>query len=43
MYVLIFSKKILFETFLKLRKIQRDIVINVKTSSCKAPVFFVGF
>ena len=26
-----------------LRRIQRDIVINVKTSSCEVPVILVGF
>ena len=31
------------ETFLILRRIQRDIVINVKTSSCKVPLNLVGF
>jgi hypothetical protein len=30
-----FSLQLLFETILILRRIQRDIVINVKTSSCK--------
>jgi hypothetical protein len=40
--VLIFSTN-LFEIFLILRRIQRDIVINVKTSSCKVPVIPVGF
>ena len=39
----IFYRHILFETFLILRKIQRDIVINVETSSCKVPVILVGF
>ena len=33
----------LSKTFLILRRIQRDIVINVKTSLCKGPVIFVGF
>ena len=33
----------LFEIFLILRRIQRDIVINVKTSLCKVPVIPVGF
>ena len=33
----------LFETFLILRTIQRDIVINVNTSSCKVPIILVGF
>ena len=34
---------IFYTTFLILRRIQRDIVVNVKTSSCKIPVIFVGF
>jgi uncharacterized membrane protein YbaN (DUF454 family) len=38
--VLIFSTA-LFEIFLILRKIQPDIVINVKTSSCKVQVRLV--
>ena len=41
MYVL--SLQILSKTFLIQRRIWRDIVINVKTSSCKVPVIFVGF
>jgi hypothetical protein len=32
-----FSRQLLSETFLILRRIQRDIVINVKTPSCKVP------
>jgi hypothetical protein len=39
MCVLILSV-ILFVIYLILRRIQRDIVINVKTSSCKEPVIF---
>jgi hypothetical protein len=42
MSVLIFSTTLL-EIFLILRRIQRDIVISVKTSSCKVPVILVGF
>ena len=38
-----FSLQVLLETFLILRINQRDIVIHVKTSSCKAPVIVVGF
>jgi hypothetical protein len=34
--------QILFETFLVLRRIHRDITINVVTSSCKVPVIVVG-
>ena len=33
----------LSKTFLILRRIQRDIVINVKTFSCKVPVILVTF
>jgi hypothetical protein len=33
----------LFETFLVLRRFQRDIVINVTTSSYKVSVILVGF
>ena len=40
--VLIFSAS-LSETLLILRRIQRDIVINMKTSSCKVPVILVRF
>ena len=39
--VFLFSVQLLFETFLILRIIQRDIVTNVKTSSCKLPDTFV--
>ena len=42
MCVLIFST-VLCKTFLILRIIQRDIVINVETFSCKVPVILVGF
>jgi hypothetical protein len=38
-----FYLQLLFETFLIQRRIQRDIVINVKTSSRKVPVILVGF
>ena len=37
------SLQLLFETFLTVRLIQRDIVINVKTNSCEVPVTLVGF
>ena len=42
MRVFIFST-ILFGTVLILRRIKRDIVKNMKTSSCKVPVILVGF
>jgi hypothetical protein len=35
--------QILFETFLILRRIQRDIVIDVETSSRKAPLLLSDF
>jgi hypothetical protein len=38
-----FSLQYLFETFLILSGVQRDIVINVKTSSCKVPGILVRF
>ena len=38
-----FSLQNLFETFLILRRIQRYNVINVKTSSCKVPLFLSDF
>ena len=41
--VFLFCLQILFEIFMNLRRIQQDIVINVKTSSCKVPVILVGF
>ena len=40
---ILISAQLLFETFLIVRRIQRDIVINMKTSSCKVPVILVGF
>ena len=42
MCVLVFCTT-LFETFLILGTIKRDIVINVKTSSCEVPTILVGF
>ena len=38
-----FSLQLLFETFIILGRIQRDIVISVKTYSCKVPLIFVRF
>ena len=42
MCVLIFSI-ILSTTFLILRRIQRDIIVNVLTSLCEVPVIIVRF
>ena len=42
MCILIFSTA-LFVTFTILRRIQRDIVMNLKTALCKIPVIFVAF
>ena len=36
-----FPLQLLFDTFLILRRIRRDIVINVKTSSCKMSVIII--
>jgi hypothetical protein len=38
-----FSLQLLSETFLILRRIQRDIIINVHRSSCRVPVVLVRF
>ena len=38
----VISLQILSKTFLILRRIRRDIVINVKKCSCKVPVILVG-
>jgi hypothetical protein len=43
MCVLIFSTKLFSETFLIMRRIQRDTIINVHKSSCKVPVILVIF
>ena len=43
MCVLGFFLQLVFETFLILRRIQQDIVTNVKTSLCKVPIIFVEF
>jgi len=37
-YVLEFSTRILSERFFIIRRIQRDIIINVHWSSCKVPL-----
>jgi hypothetical protein len=37
------SLQLLSETFLIIRRIQQDIIINVHRSSCKVPVIFVRF
>ena len=42
-YVFQFSLQLFFETFLILITIQRDIFINVKTSSPKVLVILIGF
>jgi len=42
MFVSIFSTTFL-ETFLILRKIQRDIIMNVHRSACEVPVIHVRF
>ena len=42
-YVCLFSLQLLSETFRMLRRIQRDMVINVHWSSCKVLVILVGF
>ena len=41
--VFLFSLQLLSETFLILRRIQRDITMNVKTILCKEPVILVAF
>ena len=37
------SLQLLYETFLILRRTERDIITNVHRSSCKVPVILVGF
>jgi hypothetical protein len=41
--IFLFSLRLSFETFLILRRIIRDIVINVKTYLYKVPIILVGF
>jgi hypothetical protein len=41
--VFLFSLQILSETFLILRRIQRDIIINVHRSSCQVPLLLSDF
>jgi hypothetical protein len=41
--VFCFSLHVVSETFLILRRIQRDIIINIHRSSCKVPVILVRF
>jgi hypothetical protein len=43
MSVLIFSLQLLSGTLLILRRTERDIIINVRRSSCKVPVILVIF
>jgi hypothetical protein len=43
MFVLIFSATLSSETFLVLRRLQRDIIKIVHRSSCKVPVIIVRF
>jgi hypothetical protein len=38
-----FSLQLLSKIFLIVRSVQHDIIINVKTSSCKVPVILIGF
>ena len=42
-YFFLFSVRCLSETFLILRRIQRDMITNVNISSCKVPVILVRF
>jgi hypothetical protein len=42
-YLFWLSLQTFLENFVIMRRIQRDIVINVKTSSCKVPLFLPDF
>ena len=42
-YVFKFSPRLLSETFLVLRRIRLDIIVNVQRSSCKVHVILVRF
>jgi hypothetical protein len=42
-YVFWSSVQLLLETFLILRRIEREIIINVHRSSCKVPLFLSNF
>ena len=42
-FVFLFSVQLLSEIFLIIRRIQRDIVIKVRRSSCKVPAVLVRF
>ena len=40
-YVCFYSLQVWFETFLIIRRIQRDMIINICTSSCKVAIILV--
>jgi hypothetical protein len=42
-YLFSYSLQIVSETFLILRRVDRDIIINVHRSSCKVPVILLRF
>jgi hypothetical protein len=41
--LLLFPLQLFSETFIMLRRIQGDVIINVHRTSCKVPVFPVGW
>jgi len=41
--LVVFSLQLVFEAFLTLRRTERDVIINVLTSSCKVPVIRIMF